>query len=143
MYNNMYSQLVPSSWCTKESTHQVSPSLLTILRPSLLTHHSSIITTLHPSLLTHPSSPLSSPFVFLFFCHLHSLPLDPLQRYLPCTGPRQGQDCVAKVFKTGSVYESSYFQNEMDVIAAAMNIVNRFNQSRVIDRHIYLNQPAV
>ena len=50
---------------------------------------------------------------------------------------------MAKVFKSGSVYESSYFQNEMDVIAAAMNIVNRFNQSRVIDRHIYLNQPAV
>eukprot|EP00026_Physarum_polycephalum_P013238 Phypoly_transcript_13618.p1 GENE.Phypoly_transcript_13618~~Phypoly_transcript_13618.p1 ORF type:complete len:243 (+),score=23.24 Phypoly_transcript_13618:132-860(+) len=59
------------------------------------------------------------------------------------SGEREGQACVLKEFKSGSVYESSYFQKEMDVIEAAMNIIDRFNQSRAIDRHIYLNQPAV
>jgi hypothetical protein len=38
-------------------------------------------------------------------------------------GERNGQACAVKVFKSGSVYEASYFKTEMDVIEAAMSII--------------------
>lgn len=59
------------------------------------------------------------------------------------SGPRQGEACAVKEFKSGSVYESHYFQTEMDVIDTAMRIIDNFNKSNTINRHIYLNQPAI
>jgi len=58
-------------------------------------------------------------------------------------GPRKNQACVSKLFKSGSVYEDSFFATELDVISAAMNIVEKFNQEQFIDRHIFLNEPTV
>lgn len=41
------------------------------------------------------------------------------------------------------MYESSFFKKEMDVIDAAMDVIQQFNDNDVIDRHIYLNQPDI
>jgi len=59
------------------------------------------------------------------------------------SGPRQGQECVAKMFESGSVYEEGFFQSELGVIEAAMDLIKKYNQGKFINRHIYLNQPAV
>lgn len=58
-------------------------------------------------------------------------------------GVREGQACVVKVFKTGSVYEESYFQQELDICDATALIVDAFNQQQHINRTIYVNTPAV
>ncbi|XP_057375807.1 alpha-protein kinase 1-like [Daphnia carinata] len=58
-------------------------------------------------------------------------------------GERAGQECVCKIFKAGSVFEASYFQAELNVVAKALEIVNRFNRGKNIDQNIWLNQPDV
>ncbi|KAK4007968.1 alpha-protein kinase 1 [Daphnia magna] len=58
-------------------------------------------------------------------------------------GERAGEECVCKIFKSGSVYEESYFQVELKVVAKALEIVNKFNRDKHIDQNIWLNQPAV
>jgi hypothetical protein len=58
-------------------------------------------------------------------------------------GERKGQECVTKVFKTGSVYEESFFASELKVVAKALQIINRFNSDRIIDKEIWLNEPTV
>lgn len=47
------------------------------------------------------------------------------------------------MFISGSVYENSFFQAEMNAVAKAMHIIEQFNSSQIIDRHIYLNQPGI
>ena len=42
-------------------------------------------------------------------------------------GERKGQECVAKIFKSGSVFESSYFAVELKVVAKALQLINKFN----------------
>lgn len=59
------------------------------------------------------------------------------------TGPRKDEEAVAKVFASGGVYENGFFQSEMDVINAAMDIIEKYNAQKVIDRHVYLNQPGI
>ena len=58
-------------------------------------------------------------------------------------GERKGEECVAKIFKTGSVYEDSYFASELKVVAKALDIINRFNRDRIINKEIWLNEPTV
>lgn len=58
-------------------------------------------------------------------------------------GSRTGQECVAKVFKTGSVYEDSFFAHELAVVQKALQIIQRFNDANLINRKIILNQPAI
>ena len=58
-------------------------------------------------------------------------------------GERKEQECVAKVFKTGSVYEESFFASELKVVAKALQIINRFNNDGIINKEIWLNEPAV
>jgi hypothetical protein len=58
-------------------------------------------------------------------------------------GERKGEECVCKEFKTGSVFEESYFNNELKVVAKALAIINQFNKDGVITKGIWLNQPAV
>ena len=58
-------------------------------------------------------------------------------------GPRKGQDCVCKVFKTGAVYEKSFFDHEMNVVNRAMLLIEKFNAANLINKKIYLNQPAI
>src|SRR5579871_2380304 len=58
-------------------------------------------------------------------------------------GPRNGQSCVCKVFITGSVYEKSYFQHELDVVCKAAEIVRTFNEHNFVDKKILINQPQI
>ncbi|KAF8979197.1 hypothetical protein BGZ46_005706 [Entomortierella lignicola] len=58
-------------------------------------------------------------------------------------GSRTGQDCVCKVFISGSVYEKSFFQHEMDVVSKATDIVRGFNALGALDKKIIINQPEI
>jgi hypothetical protein len=58
-------------------------------------------------------------------------------------GERAGQECVCKMFKSGSVYEDSYFENELKVVHKALEIINRFNDDQIIDKRIWLNKPDI
>jgi len=59
------------------------------------------------------------------------------------TGARTGQPCVAKEFKTGSVYENHYFAEEMNIIARTQKVINDWHAAKIIDRKILLNTPAI
>lgn len=64
-------------------------------------------------------------------------------------GPRKGQRSVEKVFKTGSVYEAKYFEDDLRVVAKAAELIRAFNgYTECSGRHhgakrFYLNQPDV
>lgn len=58
-------------------------------------------------------------------------------------GERAGEDCVCKTFKSGSVFEESYFQAELKVIEKALEIINNFNLNKVIRQTIWLNKPGI
>mmetsp|Transcript_66501 Transcript_66501/g.107109 ORF Transcript_66501/g.107109 Transcript_66501/m.107109 type:complete len:277 (-) Transcript_66501:117-947(-) len=57
-------------------------------------------------------------------------------------GPRKGQLCVKKVFKTGSVYESRFFEHDIKVTQEAAKLIGAFNKL-MGGRRIYLNEPEV
>ena len=59
------------------------------------------------------------------------------------TGPRSGQACVAKWFKTGAVFSADYFTLDIKAIDKALEIVNRFNQLNIITKVVKINVPAV
>jgi hypothetical protein len=60
-------------------------------------------------------------------------------------GPRSGQPCVQKVFKSGSVFEDSYFRHDMDVTRTVQRLVSEFNQAGILgdDFRVMLNKPEV
>jgi hypothetical protein len=64
-------------------------------------------------------------------------------------GPQNGELCVLKEFKTGSVYEDSFFDNDIKAVDKAEEIISAFNSycNRIITRpgskKILLNKPAV
>ncbi|KAI1491549.1 kinase-like protein [Biscogniauxia mediterranea] len=58
-------------------------------------------------------------------------------------GPRAGQACVAKWFKTGAVFEADYFTLDIKAVDKALEIVNRFNELNMIDKAVKVNVPAV
>ncbi|KAI1169547.1 kinase-like domain-containing protein [Nemania sp. FL0916] len=58
-------------------------------------------------------------------------------------GGRDGRRCVAKEFKTGSVFEESYFAEEMRVIERTQRIIDDCHKARFIDKRILLNRPEV
>lgn len=59
-------------------------------------------------------------------------------------GARRGQRCVAKEFKTGSVYEIHYFDEEMNIIRRTQAIIDKFDDAGIIgDRKILLNTPDI
>ncbi|KZS15388.1 Uncharacterized protein APZ42_019039 [Daphnia magna] len=53
-------------------------------------------------------------------------------------GERAGEECVCKIFKSESVFEESYFQEELKVVAKALEIVNMFNRDKHINQKICL-----
>lgn len=59
------------------------------------------------------------------------------------SGPRKGQACVAKWFKTGAVFEEDYFTLDIKAVDKALEIVNRFNELRIVNKPIKINVPAV
>ncbi|PNH03131.1 Alpha-protein kinase 1 [Tetrabaena socialis] len=51
-------------------------------------------------------------------------------------GERQGQQCVAKWFKTGVVYESTFFQKDIQAVERAQLIVDEFNGAGIVNNTI-------
>jgi hypothetical protein len=64
-------------------------------------------------------------------------------------GPQNGELCVVKEFKTGSVYEESFFNNDINAVSKAAEIIRAFNASnarmppRLGQKNILLNTPQV
>ena len=59
-------------------------------------------------------------------------------------GSRAGQACVAKEFKTGSVYEDHYFEEELNINRRTQKIINDFAAAKVINNTtIVLNTPEI
>lgn len=58
-------------------------------------------------------------------------------------GSRKGQPCVAKEFKTGSVYDEHYFEEELNIIRRTQIIIDDFHAARIIDKTIFLNTPQI
>jgi hypothetical protein len=58
-------------------------------------------------------------------------------------GPRRGQPCVAKWFKSGTVFEKDYFTLDIKAIDKALELVNRFNDLRIINKDIKINVAQV
>ncbi|KAI0441289.1 kinase-like domain-containing protein [Xylaria telfairii] len=58
-------------------------------------------------------------------------------------GARAGQECVCKEFKTGSVYEEHYFEEELNIICGTEAVINDWHDARVIDKRVLLNTPAI
>ena len=60
-------------------------------------------------------------------------------------GDRTGDECAVKMFKIGSVFEESFFTNDLKVVEEAANIISSFNglMGGVVKRHILLNRPQI
>jgi hypothetical protein len=58
-------------------------------------------------------------------------------------GPRSGQACVCKWFKTGHVMESVFFDLDIKAMHKALDIVEQWNSHRYINQTIKVNMPAV
>jgi len=58
-------------------------------------------------------------------------------------GARKGQRCVAKEFKTGSVYEDHYFKEELEIIHHSQEIIDEFHAAGLINKDIMLNTPEI
>ncbi|KAJ7213155.1 kinase-like domain-containing protein [Mycena pura] len=58
-------------------------------------------------------------------------------------GARRGERCVAKEFKTGSVYEKRYFEEEMNVIRLTQGVIDAWHAEQIITRDIRLNTPQI
>lgn len=59
------------------------------------------------------------------------------------SGERKGQVCVAKRFKSGSVFENSYFANELITLRKSLEIIDRFNNREYVSCKIWLNLASV
>ncbi|KAL7789010.1 kinase-like domain-containing protein [Trichoderma ceciliae] len=59
------------------------------------------------------------------------------------SGPRRNQACVVKWFKSGAVFSDDYFTYDVLAVGKALEIVNRFNQARVVTKTIKINVPEV
>ena len=57
-------------------------------------------------------------------------------------GPRKGQACVSKEFRSGSVYESSFFTDDIKATKVVGNIIQSFNKLQP-SKMVYLNEPEV
>jgi hypothetical protein len=58
-------------------------------------------------------------------------------------GARTGQLCVAKGFKSGSVYESHYFEQELNIIRLTQTIIDAWHAEHIMDGEIRLNTPEI
>ncbi|KAI1213568.1 kinase-like domain-containing protein [Annulohypoxylon truncatum] len=59
------------------------------------------------------------------------------------TGSRSGQPCVVKWFKTGAVFEADYFTLDIKAVDKALEIINRFNGSNIVNKTVKVNVPEV
>lgn len=58
-------------------------------------------------------------------------------------GIRAGQKCVAKEFKTGSVFEAHYFEEELNIISRAQKIIDNWHDACYSGQRIILNTPQI
>ena len=59
-------------------------------------------------------------------------------------GPRKGEFCAVKEFKTGSVFEEHYFQEELSIVERTQRIIDDFAAAKVIENgRIFLNTPEI
>ncbi|KAI5863733.1 kinase-like domain-containing protein [Durotheca rogersii] len=58
-------------------------------------------------------------------------------------GPRYGEACVVKWFKTGAVFEADYFALDIKAVNKALELANLFNELRVVDKSVKVNVAAV
>lgn len=58
-------------------------------------------------------------------------------------GPREGEACVVKWFKTGAVFEADYFTLDIKAVDKALEIVNRFNELNIVNKAVKINVPGV
>jgi hypothetical protein len=58
-------------------------------------------------------------------------------------GPRKGEACVSKTFKTGSVFADDYFTLDIKAAAKALEIVDLFNTMGIITKPVKINVPMV
>lgn len=58
-------------------------------------------------------------------------------------GQRAGEEAVCKWFKSGGVYEESFFNLDIKSVDKAEEILQKWNDAQFIDRHVYLNRPEV
>ncbi|QPG95465.1 hypothetical protein C2857_000767 [Epichloe festucae Fl1] len=59
------------------------------------------------------------------------------------SGPRDGQACVVKWFKTGAVFSDDYFTLDIKAVDKALEFVNKFNELGLINKLVKINVPAV
>ena len=60
-------------------------------------------------------------------------------------GPRAGEKCVKKVFKSGAVYESKFFDKDVVAVDKAGELIARFNQEMrgKVNKQVKLNKREV
>lgn len=59
-------------------------------------------------------------------------------------GERAGEPCVSKVFKSGSVFEDTFFASELKVVDEARDIIENFNADRILtNTNILINIPEI
>lgn len=59
------------------------------------------------------------------------------------SGPRKGQRCVVKRFKSGSVFADRYFDVDLKTVDRTIKLVNAFNAERVVKGKVHVNKPSV
>lgn len=52
-------------------------------------------------------------------------------------------ECVAKSFKSGSVFKESYFQSNLKVIQTSLEIITLFNALQITDTQFWVNLPQI
>jgi len=58
-------------------------------------------------------------------------------------GMRKGEPCVAKWFKTGISFEEKYFATDLFTVNKAIEIIEKWNNSRLISQHVMVNKAEV
>jgi hypothetical protein len=58
-------------------------------------------------------------------------------------GQRKNQPCVCKVFITGGVIEERYFYFDLKVVNKALQLIEKFNNAKIITNAILLNIPEI
>lgn len=59
------------------------------------------------------------------------------------SGPRSGQPCVRKWFKSGSVFSDDFFTLDIKAVDKALEFIDKFNELGIVAKTIKLNIPAV
>jgi hypothetical protein len=59
------------------------------------------------------------------------------------SGEREGEDCVVKEMRSGSAWLASVFDNDIEVVERAVDIIERFNNICHINKRILMNRPEV